>query len=204
MDTSTNMTDEWIASVVAKNPIVLLESGNYRTCPVRLSFPNIFSRSKPIPPNPEGKFGANLLFPVCADLTLLKKVVEQVAKDKWGDKPPKLRSPFKDQEENLRYEGYVAGGIFLACNAHLKPSCIDAKGHVITDETAVYPGVWAVCTIRPFSYDKGVNKGVAFGLQSVMIVADDKNLGGSSEDVGKAFAGVQIDAGGVDTSSLFA
>ena len=49
-DTSTNMTPDWIARALKSNPCVLLESGNLRTCPVRLSFPNIFSRSKPIPP----------------------------------------------------------------------------------------------------------------------------------------------------------
>ena len=49
----------------------------------------------------------------------------------------------------------------------------------------------------------GVNKGAAFGLQSVMLIADDKNLGGGAEDLSKAFAGVKIDAGDVDVSSLF-
>jgi hypothetical protein len=104
----------------------------------------------------------------------------------------------------LKYDGYTEGGIYLSCNTDRKPPVVDVKGQVVTDEDRVYPGVWAICTIRPFAYDAKVNKGVAFGLQSVMLIADDKNLGGGGEDVSKAFAGVNIEAGDVDTSALFA
>lgn len=199
----TRMSDAWIERAVKDNPIVLLESGNYRTCPVRLSFPNLFQKSRPIPPNPEGKYGSNLIFPVNADLSILKSAAAQCAKDKWGASPPKLRSPFKDQGEMLKYAGYTEGGIYLACNSTQKPAVVDLKQSIITDETRAYPGVWAICTIRPFTYDQSVNKGVAFGLQSVMIVADDESLGGGSEDVSKAFANVKIDAGDVDADALF-
>jgi len=199
----TRMSDAWIERAVKDNPIVLLESGNYRTCPVRLSFPNLFQKSRPIPPNPEGKFGANLIFPTNADLSVLKSAAAQCAKDKWGSTPPKLRSPFKDQDEMLKYAGYTEGGVYLACNSTQKPAIVDLKQQIITDETKVYPGVWAICTIRPFTYDQQVNKGVAFGLQSVMIIADDNSLGGGSEDVSKAFANVKIDAGDVDADALF-
>lgn len=208
----TNMTDAWLKSAIENNPIVLLESGNYRTCPVRLSFPNLFQRSKPIPPATEGSYGANLIFPVGTDFKVLEQGVVQVLKEKCPDalsedpkKRVKVKNPFKDQGEMLKYDGYTEGGKFISATSRQnRPGLVDMKGVIITDETKVYPGVWAVCTIRPFWYDKGVNKGVSFGLQSVMIVADDRNLGGGGEDVAKAFAGVNIDAGSVDTSSLFA
>lgn len=207
----SRMTDDWIEKAVAANPIVLLESGNYRTCPVRLSFPNLFERSKPIPPATEGSYGANLIFPVGVDRKLLETAVVEVLKDKCPDalsedpkKRVKVKNPFKDQGEMLKYDGYVEGGWFISATSRQnKPALVDMKGAVITDTSKVYPGVWAVCTIRPFWYDKGVNKGVSFGLQSVMIVADDDNLGGGGEDLSKAFAGVNIDAGSVDTSALF-
>ena len=208
-DESSKMTDEWIKSVVARNPIVRLESGNIRTCPVRLSFPNLFKRSKPIPPAIEGTFGANLLFPLCADPAVLKAAHDETRNEKWGPDPKKWpkfsHSAFKPQDEMLKYEGYNEGGFYISATSRQnRPTLVDAKGQIITDETLVYPGVWAVCTVRPFTYDKGVNKGVSFGLQSVMIVADDKNLGGGGENVAAAFAGVNIDAGDVDTSALFA
>lgn len=210
--TDTRMTDDWIKKAVESNPIVLLESGNYRTCPVRLSFPNLFQRSKPIPPATEGSYGANLIFPVGVDRKILEAAVVQVLKDKCPDalsddpkKRVKVKNPFKDQGEMLKYDGYTEGGFFISATSRQnKPAVVDTSGAVITDESKVYPGVWAVCTIRPFWYDKGVNKGVSFGLQSVMIVADDGNLGGGGEDLSKAFAGVNINAGDVNTDALFA
>ena len=210
--TDTRMTDDWIKRAIEGNPIVLLESGNYRTCPVRLSFPNLFQRSKPIPPATEGSYGANLIFPVGVDRKLLEAAVVQVLKDKCPDalsedpkKRVKVKNPFKDQGEMLKYDGYAEGGFFISATSRQnKPAVVDANGAVITDESKVYPGVWAVCTIRPFWYDKGVNKGVSFGLQSVMIVADDNNLGGGGEDLSRAFAGVNINAGDVNTDALFA
>lgn len=207
----TRMTDEWIKRAVEQNPIVLLESGNYRTCPVRLSFPNLFERSKPIPPATEGSFGANLIFPVGVDRKLLEQAAVQVLKEKCPDalsddpkRRVKVKNPFKDQGEMLKYEGYLEGGWFISATSRQnQPALVDMQGKVVTDRTKVYPGVWAVATIRPFWYDKGVNKGVSFGLQSVMIIADDNNLGGGGEDLSKAFAGIKLDAGDVDTSSLF-
>lgn len=203
MMNDTRMSDAWIKRAVEDNPIVLLESGNYRTCPVRLSFVNLFKRGKPVEVGQEGKYGANLLFPVDTNLSILKSAAAQAAKDKWGDKPPKLRSPFKDQGESLKWGGYTEGGIYLACNSTQKPTVVDTHQQIITDEARAYPGVWAICTIRPFTYDQKVNRGVAFGLQSVMIVADDESLGGGSEDISKAFANVKIDAGDVDADALF-
>ena len=129
-------------------------------------------------------------------------------KAKWADagtpKGPKLKSPFKDQADMLRYDGYNEGGVFLSPTSDRQPVVVDANGVVVTDSSRVYPGVWAVCTLRPYTYDKGVNKGTSFGLQSVMLVADDKNLGGGGESIADAFAGVSLDIDSdVDAGGLF-
>lgn len=200
----TRMSDAWIERAVKDNPIVLLESGNYRTCPVRLSFVNLFAKAKPVEDDKEGKYGSNLLFPPMANLDILRKAATECAKSKWGDQPPKLRSPFNEQGDKLKFGGYTEGGIYLSCNSQNRPTIVGARQQIITDEEKVYPGVWAICTINPFHYDQKVNKGIAFGLNSVMIIADDDNLGGGGEDVTKAFAGVKIDAGDVDADALFA
>lgn len=207
--TDTNMTDEWVQMVCAKNPMRALENGNFLTGPVRLSFPNIFKRSKPIPPNTEGKFGANLVFPLGVDLSVLKQAAGVVAKEKWPQagtpQGPKLKSPFKPQDEMLKYAGYNEGGEFLTAIADRQPPCVAMNMAPITEIEAdkrVYPGVWAICSIRPFAYDKGVNKGVSFGLQSVMIIADDVSLGGGGSDPNKDFAGVQIDQA-VNPAAMF-
>lgn len=198
-DESTNMTAEWIERVVRDNPCVLLDNGNIRTCPVRLSFANLFERSKPVPPNTEGKFGANLIFPLCADLSVLQTAVVETLKAKWPTfgtpQAPKLKSPFKKQGEMLKYAGYAEGGYFITAISDQKPAVVDQRLNPIGDPAKAANGFWAICTVRPFSYDKGVNKGASFGLQSVMIVAEDKAFSGGSENVASAFAGVKIDAG---------
>ena len=208
----TNMTDEWIKKACERNPIRVLDSGNILLCPTRGSFLNLFERSRPIPPATEGSYGGNLIFPTCADLSVLEKAVIEVLKEKCPDalspdpkKRVKVKSPFKDQGDMLKYDGYVEGGKFISATSKKnRPVLVDARQQIVTDETLVYPGVWVVCTVRPFWYDKGVNKGVSFGLQSVMLVADDKNLGGGGGgNVAADFAGVNIDAGDVDTTGLF-
>ena len=200
MDDSSNMTEEWIANAIKANPCRMLESGNILTCPVRLSFPNIFARGKPVPPATEGKFGANLIFPPKADLSLIRAQMQQVTIEKWANAGkqggPKLRSPLKSQSEMLATNygaGYNADGFYLSCNSGRQPGCFDARQQPITDPDRVYSGVWAVATIKASTYDVGVNKGATFYLQAIMIVADDKPLagGGSNPD---DFAGIQLDA----------
>lgn len=195
---NTDKTNDWIDRALKNNPCVDIGGGNFRTTVCRLSFPNLWERSRPIPPNTEGKFGANLVFPVGANLKILKDAAAAVGQDKWGNRAGtmRLKHPFKDQAEMAdRYAGYEQGGEYIiATSAKTRPMIVDPRNQAITDESRVYPGVWAVAIIRPFAYEQTVNKGVAFGLQGVMLVSDDKQLGGGGIDPGAAFGGVNVDA----------
>ena len=213
MNPATNMTDDWIKRALAQNPCAPVTkdgvaTGDYRTCPVRLSFPWLFKASKPIPPNTEGKFGASLLFWPGADLTVLKLAAAETAKAKWPKagtpEGPKLKTPFLTQDEDCeRYIGYQPGGVLIRGTASKAMPVVDQNLAPIVEEAKVYPGVWAICTLRPFAYAKGVNNGVSFGLQAVMIIADDQNIGGTgSADPNTAFAGVKIEAN-LNPSALF-
>ena len=199
MDDSTNMTDAWIANALKTYPCTLLDNGNIRTCPLRLSFPHIFERSKPIPPATEGKYGANLVFPVGADVSIIHAEMSRVIKAKWpnaGAKGgPKLKNPVKQQSDMLEqgYDGYGTEGIYLTCNSGRQPQAYDGRQQALTDPERIYPGVWAVATIKADTYDVGVNKGPTFYLQSIMIVADDKRLGGGGSSASD-FADIQLDA----------
>ena len=201
----TQMKDEWIQRVWKDNPCVLLDNGNIRTGPVRLAFPDLFQKSKPIPPNDEGKYGANLLFPLGVDLTLLEnECLEALTKAPWyrpgmgGMTMPikdPAKMPLKDPGGMLKYAGFQGGARYVIATSNDKPLVVDSRMSPVTDEAKVYPGVWAITTIRAFTYNKGVNKGVGFGLQSVMIVADDNSLGGKPPaNPQRDFGGVNIDA----------
>lgn len=209
----SQMSDEWIETVWKKNPCVLLDGGNIRTGPVRLSFVSFFERSKPIPPATEGKFGANLLFPLGVDLTVLQDdCLATLAAAPWyrsgmtGMTMPikdPAKQPLKDPGGMLKYSGFQAGAKYVIATSNDTPLLVDARMSPIIDKAKAYSGVWAVCTLRSFAYNKGVNKGVGFGLQSVMIVADDSSLGGRPPaNPQRDFGGVSIDAS-VNTGSYF-
>lgn len=204
---STRMTDEWILDAWRRNPCVKLDNGNCRTGPVRLSFPNIFQKGKAIEEGKEPKYGSSLLFPAGVDISALRAEATAVALAKWptAGQPggPSLHSPFKDQAEKAgQYEGYLPGSIYMSCYAERKPPAVDSRLSPLVDETKIYPGVWAIATIRCFDFDVKVKKGISFGLQSVMIIADDTEWGGGGSDPTKDYAGISIDQT-VNPASLF-
>lgn len=225
----SDMDPKWVEEMWQKFPCVKVvdqngvENGNYRTGPVRGSFLNILSRS-PVKQQADGskiggKYGGSALFPVAADISLLGGAARDLALTKWPDYGktnaeghnigPKLNSPFNRQDEKLKFEGYTPGGIFITAVADQRqPYIVDARGVPITEERLVYPGAWFLFVIRPFIFDKGVNKGVSFGLQGLMKIADDKDIGGGgSSNPASDFHGVSIDtsaqAASVNAASLF-
>lgn len=212
----SSMTDEWVKAQWAKNPCVKLANGDIRTGPVRLSFPNILKPSKPTPTRPEGQYGAVLLFPPGVDLSVLEKEFREIAMAKWPEagKPggPKLFRPIRDQDldgkgqpgEADRYAGYQKGAMRIAANANRPVPCVDQRLAPIVEENKVYPGVWAIITLRCYTFEQQGNRGPTFGLQAVMIVADDTNIGGTgSTNPQEAFAGVSIDPGDINPDAAF-
>lgn len=193
----------------------------FLTGPVRLNFTNILTTGKDKMENGQvkkGKFGATIMFLPNADLSLLKNAwLAKCRQDFPGHFNPQtgemfgLHSPFHDQAEKAfgakPYQGFTPGAQFINTSTQFKPGCVDAMGQPITDEKRVYPGVWAFATLNLYTY--GVNppqpkKGVGFGLQSVMLIADDlRILGGGGSDPTKEFAGISIEPN-FDAANAFA
>lgn len=216
---ATRMSPQWIADAVRQNPVTALlgpdgqPDGNYRTCPVRLSWSDLFEPEKPKKQgdgsmSAGGKYGTTLLFPVGADLSVLQNAAVQLAYQKepsayvngqfYG-----VHMPFRDQAEKcMKVEGYMPGGVFFAVKSKFQPQILmpgpaGADGRVqwlpVTDPKKVYPGVWAICVINPFWFNQGVKKGVSFGLQNVCLISDDQQFGGGGgRDAQRDFSGVQI------------
>lgn len=194
--------DAWIQQAYAAVPIqpVLDEAtgqptGNFLTGPVRLSWDTLFELPQPTKDTPNPKYGATLLFPPVADFApLYKAYYDQCAKD-FADHYDAntqqyygVHSPFRDQAEKMKFNGYTPGCVFMNVSTQYKPPVVDARGNPIVDRSKVYPGVWAVCAINPYSFFDSRKKGVNFGLQSVMIVGDDENIGGRGADPDAVFA----------------
>lgn len=213
----SEMRDDWIRRSVLANPIILLtpkdggSNRNIRTCPVRLSFPEVFkpkARRFANQPQTQEKFSVVLLFPpqqAGVDFSPMSQEVYRVLNEKFAkDYNPHTRqyqgvyTPFRDQGEKAnKLEGYTPGAMFVTCTSRYKPAVVDHRLNPIVDESAVYPGVWALATIN--AYDFGVTppqlkKGVSFGLQSLMIIAGDLKLGGGGSNPAEDYAGVNIEA----------
>lgn len=173
-----------------KYPFKKLENGNIRTCEVRLSFPEVF-HAKAMEEGKKPKFSTAVLIPKGADLTVLKQAMAAAAKEKWGDKVPKgLRTHLRNQGDK-EFEGYEDGAFYFNCSTERRPPVVDRKRQPIVDEDAVYPGVWALVTIRVYAYGPKPGEkfapGIGFGLQSVQIIKDGERLGGGVSDPNEDF-----------------
>lgn len=150
----------------------------------RLSFPHLFIAvaNKDSDPN-DKRFSASFLIPPQFDLTLLKQDATRAAKEKFGDKiPSSFKSPFKDAGE-YEYEGYNKGWKLLRATATSRPTILIQKGKELVkltedDGSEVYPGRWCIATLRAFGYDKKGGKGVAMGLNNILLLDHDEPLGG--------------------------
>lgn len=231
---ATRMTPQWIADAVRMNPVTPLldkegkPDGNFRTCPVRLDWIDLFEPEKPKKQkdgtmSAGGKYGATLIFPVGADVSLLEQAAINLAYQKKPEAYDQntglwhgVHMPFRDQREKcMQSEGYMPGGKFTATKTKFQPQILmpgpldPATGQVqwieVKDPAKVYSGVWAICVVNAFWFDVGVKKGVSFGLQNVCLISDDQKLGGGggTRDARKDFAGVSV-APGADFSKMMA
>lgn len=215
---ASDMDPKWIEDMWAKFPCQKIvdqngvENGNFRTGPVRGSFMSVLQRNKPIAPNPTGKFSATALFPPAANIDILKQAATEAALAKWPQAGqvggPTLHTPFRQQADKANLEGYTPGGVFITATADQRaPYAVDARGAPITEDSHVMSGAWYLFVLRPFVFDAGLKKGVSFGLQGVMKIADDRTFGGGGSSPASDFHGVSIDtsaqAASVNAASLF-
>lgn len=209
MSASITMRDskippDWIARMIARNPFTDNKDGTFVTCPVRLAFPYVIDPQEQ--ERDDGtkysNFNATLLIPpggmeqVYATLwPAWVEVCRQKFPKNWGQdgKPFGLHWPFHDCQEHQDYSGYTSGLFYVSCASRYKPQICDSGYNPIVDSARVYPGVWAICKLNIYDYENK-KKGAGFGLQNIMIVADDTRLAGGGTDPAKDFAKVQVEA----------
>lgn len=197
----------WVQEQMAKNPPSVRPNGIIFSGPVRLSFANLFKPGKPNQEGGEGKFGAALLFPPGTNMSVFQDAwlaeAHRSFPKNWdaAGNPVGLHAPFHDQAEKAfgakPYAGYTPGAIYFSATSNFKPSIVDSSMNPVVDETKGYSGVWAFVGMNVYTY--GVNpprpkKGVGFGCQTVMLIADDVKMSGGGGDPKKDFAGVTITA----------
>jgi hypothetical protein len=148
-----------------------------------LVFPALFE-ARSFENGPE-RYSAVLVFDEEAQKTAefqnLKRAAAVAARDKFGEKPPKLRSPFRDGEDKEDVAGFGPGKVFISVTSKNKPLVVDRKKvdgkfPVITDEERLYNGCKVRASVNAFGYDRTGNRGVSFGLNNMQFVADGERL----------------------------
>lgn len=113
----------------------------------------------------------------------LRKAVEQVIAEKWGDeRPKKLKTPFLTAEDLDKVPaGLEEDDVFIRLTAVNRPGIVDRNMAPILDEGDLYAGAIVRCSIQAYSWvdDKG-GKGVSFGLNNIQKLRDGVHLAGGS------------------------
>lgn len=202
--------DDWIRRACEMNPAQVLvdqttgqPSGNILTGPVRLAFCDLFKPGRSMNEGQEGKYQTQALFSPFTDFSVFYNAYYEVLAREFAEyydaasgQYHGLHSPFRDQSEKLKFGGYTPGLVFMTCTSRYKPPLVDSRMNPIVDESRVYAGVWAILSINAYAFGKSPpqpKKGVSFGLQSVMVIADDEKFGGGAPDPHTQFQGVNVE-----------
>lgn len=166
----------------------------------RVSFPHVFEPKENL--SKKLKYSIVMLFEKTIDLSALKNIMREAAKEKWGDKIPKdLRMPFRDGNTKA-YEGYK-DMIFVSASSIQKPGLVDEMVNPIINREEFYAGCFARATVTAFAYDQMGNKGISFGLQNIQKVNDGEPLSGRDKPEDDFEAIEKSPADATDNSELF-
>jgi hypothetical protein len=206
---SSIVGDAWIQEMCRLNPVqrVMGENGqpngNILTGPVRLSFcDSLFTAQRAMKSDANSRVvhATSMLFPPFTDFAIFWEEFYRIAAADFAshyDAPSGqyygLDNPIFDQGTKLKYDGYTPGLMALNTSSQFKPPVVDMRGNP-TDPSKVYPGVWAIVALNAYASGKQApRKGPRFGLQSVMIIGDDKPIsGGGAVDPKAQFANVSV------------
>jgi len=199
----------------------------------RVSYPKVFVPKPNKLKQGKLEYGVQALFAEGQDLSVLINAMREACIGSWGaDKSqwPKradglpMRIPLRDQGDRVKKdddgkeylpEPYVAGAKWINLTVMAdrgKPQVAGmhnnefGKLEMLTEESAFYPGCYAIATATCFAYNKAGNVGVSFGLGNLQKVAEGEPLGGRTT-AAQDFAPVAAAEGNVeaqDTDDIFA
>lgn len=169
----------------------------------RVSFPHVFEASvNALNTTAKPKFSIVMLFDKNEDLSELKAILREAAKEKWGNKIPQgLRTPFRDGNEK-QYDGYE-DKIFASATSLQRPGLVDDQVQPIIDQSEFYAGCYARATVVAFAYDTAGNRGVSFGLQNIQKIDDGEPFSGRAKPEDDFTSMGSKKADGADNSDIF-
>lgn len=216
----SDVGDAWIVEMYRANPVQFIvdpktgqPTTNILTGPVRLSFTDaLFTAQKKMKSNPDSPLGfyCSILFPPITDMILFQQEYHRIAAAEfpahwngagWGGLDPYARN----QAEKPQYAGYTPNCMFMNVSSNFKPAIVDSRMNPIVDQSQIYAGCWAILAVNCYASGKNTpRKGPRFGLQTIMKVADDTNLGGAAADPRLMFGNVKVQPPAGQVAAAFA
>jgi hypothetical protein len=201
--------DAWIQEMCRLNPVQRVvddkgvPTGNILSGPVRLSFCDSLLEAAPMmKSDPKSRVGHSsaVLFTPYTDFTIFWEEYYRICAsdfagnwDQGSQQYLGLDNPIIDQGMKAKYDGYTPGLMMMNTSSQYKPPIVDWQNMPVTDASKVHAGAWAIMSLNAYASGKGQpRKGPRFGLQTVMIVGDDTNLGGGAPDPRAQFKGVNV------------
>jgi len=147
---------------------------------VRGSYVNIF-RPRMNDMNGKDEYSMTILIPK-EDKTTIAKInaaIEESKKEKFGDKTPaKFKAPLRDGDEERPEDEAYKGHYFLNLKSQNQPGIVDKDRQEVLDDKEFISGDYCRVSMNSYAYDVNGNKGVAFGLGNVQILAKGQPLTG--------------------------
>lgn len=159
----------------------------------RVSFPQIFEPAA-ITEGADLKYSIAMIFDKDTDIKELKAACKQAIIDKWGGNkskwPSDLKTPFRKGSEK-ELDGYDDDSTFARAASNQRPGILNEYKEPMAEASELYAGCYARASVNAYAYDTAGNKGVTFGLNNVLKVADGDRLDSrvSAED---DFADIEV------------
>lgn len=152
---------------------------------VRFSYAQVWE-PKAINEGDDPKYSVSLLIPKTDTETIAKieaaieaAIVVGKAKKWGGKKPPNLKLPLRDgDEERPEDENYV-GHYFINATSKNRPGIVDAAANAIIEREEFYSGCFGRAAVNFYPFDVK-NKGIACGLNNLQKIKDGEPLSGGS------------------------
>jgi hypothetical protein len=169
------MLDQHKACRITKMNTLVLPAG-------RLSYPSLDKpRAMPGESEDKAKYSTSIILPADCDLRLAIELINKTASEKWpiaSNKP--IKKPFIKHAEKTEDAALAkAFPILIRAASNQKPNVLFASGDPCTLVEEMYPGRWALISVRTFAWDHPTGgRGVSFGLSNVMLLDHADRLGG--------------------------
>jgi hypothetical protein len=147
------------------------------------SYANIFE-PRAIDEKQEPKYSISLLFEKSKEkvqLAELRKMIAFVAAQKFGpawNKIPNFKNPIRDGDVEKPEHKEYAGKLFCNASSKNQPNIVDRHLKPVLDKEEAYSGCIFVASVNVFAFDKAGNKGVALGLNNLLVFAKGDRIDG--------------------------